>query len=103
MQIISFLQLNAHPRVTERTPSVPENVTDQELFEAAVEFAREGGALLLENSKEKMLIVRGELHQEMRDFLHMKEDGFGESDVMHQLKVKKMYYLQEYGLAVFVG
>ncbi|XP_042499165.1 general transcription and DNA repair factor IIH subunit TFB2 isoform X2 [Macadamia integrifolia] len=28
-QIISFLQQNAHPRVAERTPSIPENVTDQ--------------------------------------------------------------------------
>lgn len=29
MQIISFLQQNAHPRVAQRLPSVPENVTDQ--------------------------------------------------------------------------
>jgi len=29
LQIISFLQQNAHPRVAERLPSVPENVTDQ--------------------------------------------------------------------------
>lgn len=29
MQIISFLQQNAHPRVVQRIPSVPENVTDQ--------------------------------------------------------------------------
>lgn len=29
LQIISFLQQNAHPRVAERIPSVPENVTDQ--------------------------------------------------------------------------
>ncbi|RYR18604.1 hypothetical protein Ahy_B03g063228 isoform B [Arachis hypogaea] len=28
-QIISFLQQNAHPRVADRTPTVPENVTDQ--------------------------------------------------------------------------
>ncbi|XP_071911617.1 general transcription and DNA repair factor IIH subunit TFB2-like isoform X2 [Coffea arabica] len=28
-QIISFLQQNAHPRVAERIPTVPENVTDQ--------------------------------------------------------------------------
>ncbi|KAI7745128.1 hypothetical protein M8C21_022039 [Ambrosia artemisiifolia] len=27
--IVSFLQQNAHPRVAERVPSVPENVTDQ--------------------------------------------------------------------------
>lgn len=29
LQIITFLQQNAHPRVAERIPSVPENVTDQ--------------------------------------------------------------------------
>ncbi|XP_074367613.1 general transcription and DNA repair factor IIH subunit TFB2-like isoform X2 [Apium graveolens] len=28
-QIICFLQQNAHPRVAEKVPSVPENVTDQ--------------------------------------------------------------------------
>ncbi|TYK13130.1 RNA polymerase II transcription factor B subunit 2 [Cucumis melo var. makuwa] len=28
-QIVTFLQQNAHPRVAERIPSVPENVTDQ--------------------------------------------------------------------------
>ena len=29
MQIVSFLQQNAHPRVAEKIPTVPENVTDQ--------------------------------------------------------------------------
>lgn len=29
MQIVAFLQQNAHPRVAEKIPSVPENVTDQ--------------------------------------------------------------------------
>lgn len=28
-QIVSFLQQNAHPRVAEKVPTVPENVTDQ--------------------------------------------------------------------------
>lgn len=32
LQIISFLQQNAHPRVAEKTPSVPENVSDQVCF-----------------------------------------------------------------------
>lgn len=32
LQIISFLQQNAHPRVAERVPAVPENVTDQVFF-----------------------------------------------------------------------
>lgn len=29
LQIIAFLQQNSHPRVAERMPSIPENVTDQ--------------------------------------------------------------------------
>jgi len=29
LQIVTFLQQNAHPRVAERVPSVPENVTEQ--------------------------------------------------------------------------
>ncbi|XP_020581219.1 RNA polymerase II transcription factor B subunit 2-like isoform X1 [Phalaenopsis equestris] len=93
-QIISFLQQNAHPRIAERVPTVPENVTDQirlwetdrnrvemipshlyedfpskELFEGAADFAREFGGFLWEDSKKMRLIVRGELHQQMRDFL----------------------------------
>uniref|UniRef100_A0A1D1XCG7 RNA polymerase II transcription factor B subunit 2 n=2 Tax=Anthurium amnicola TaxID=1678845 RepID=A0A1D1XCG7_9ARAE len=93
-QIISFLQQNAHPRVAENTPAVPENVTDQirlwetdrnrvdmlpshlyqdfptkEMFEAACDFAREIGGFLWEDSKKMRLIVRGESHQDMRDFL----------------------------------
>ncbi|KAF3958451.1 hypothetical protein CMV_016650 [Castanea mollissima] len=75
-QIISFLQQNAHPRVAERIPTVPENVTDQirlwesdlnrvemtpahyydefpsrEIFEAACDHAREWNGLLWEDSK----------------------------------------------------
>ncbi|KAL0910621.1 hypothetical protein M5K25_021621 [Dendrobium thyrsiflorum] len=93
-QIISFLQQNAHPRIAERVPTVPENVTDQirlwetdrnrvemipshlyedfpskEVFEGAADFAREVGGLLWEDSNKMRLIVRGELHQQMRDFL----------------------------------
>lgn len=93
-QIISFLQQNAHPRIAERVPTVPENVTDQirlwetdrnrvemipshlyedfpskEVFEGASDFAREVGGLLWEDLKTMRLIVRGELHQQMRDFL----------------------------------
>lgn len=93
-QIISFLQQNAHARVAERLPTVPENVTDQirlwetdrnrvemtpshlyedfpskEVFETASDYAREVGGLLWEDSQKMRLIVRGELHQQMRDFL----------------------------------
>ncbi|WOK92805.1 RNA polymerase II transcription factor B subunit 2 isoform X4 [Canna indica] len=93
-QIISFLQQNAHPRVAQKIPTVPENVTDQirlwetdrnrvettpsylyedfpskDVFEAACDFARELGGLLYEDFKNLRLIVRIEVHQEMRDFL----------------------------------
>ncbi|KAL6651633.1 hypothetical protein ACP70R_010558 [Stipagrostis hirtigluma subsp. patula] len=93
-QIISFLQQNAHPRVADKIPSVPENVTDQirlwetdrnrvemipshlyedfpskDLFEQCCDHARDSGYLLWEDSKRMRLIVRGEFHPEMREFL----------------------------------
>ncbi|PON36780.1 TFIIH transcription factor [Parasponia andersonii] len=92
--IISFLQQNAHPRVSERIPSVPENVTDQirlweadlnriemnpaylydefpsrEVFESACDFAREWNGLLWEDSKKMRLMVKAEVHTNMREFL----------------------------------
>ncbi|XP_052182733.1 general transcription and DNA repair factor IIH subunit TFB2 isoform X2 [Diospyros lotus] len=68
-QIISFLQQNAHPRVAERIPTVPENVTDQEVFEAACDFAREYGGCLWEDPKKMRLVVKAEMHMHMREFL----------------------------------
>lgn len=97
-QIISFLQQNAHPRAAEKVPTVPENVTDQirlwesdlnrvettpaqlydefpskDLFEAACDFAREYGALLYEDSKRMRLVVKAEIHNEMREFLRRQK------------------------------
>ncbi|KAJ8761616.1 hypothetical protein K2173_004392 [Erythroxylum novogranatense] len=93
-QIIGFLQQNAHPRVAERIPSVPENVTDQirlwesdlnrvemtlahlydefpsrDVFDAACDYAREWGGLLWEDSKKMRLVVKAEIHMQMREFL----------------------------------
>ncbi|CAD6261707.1 unnamed protein product [Miscanthus lutarioriparius] len=93
-QIISFLRQNAHPRVADKIPVVPENVTDQirlwetdrnrvemipshlyedfpskEWFEQCCDYARDSGYLLWEDSKRMRLIVRGEFHPEMREFL----------------------------------
>ncbi|CAI9106700.1 OLC1v1005913C2 [Oldenlandia corymbosa var. corymbosa] len=93
-QIISFLQQNAHPRVAQRIPSVPENVTDQirlwesdlnrvettpahffdefpsrDVFEAACDFARECGCLLWENSKKMWLVTKFESFPQMKEFL----------------------------------
>ncbi|KAK1308746.1 hypothetical protein QJS10_CPA09g01599 [Acorus calamus] len=97
-QIISFLQENAHPRVAERIPAVPENVTDQirlwendrnrvemalahvyedfpskEVFEATCDFARDMGGLLWEDTDKKRLVIRGEYHQDMKDFLRRQK------------------------------
>nr|XP_043626477.1 general transcription and DNA repair factor IIH subunit TFB2 isoform X2 [Erigeron canadensis] len=97
-QIILFLQQNAHPRVAERVPSVPENVTDQirlwesdlnrvemtpahffddfpsrDVFEAACDFARQYSSLLWEDSKKMRLIVKTEIYGHMKEFLsHQK-------------------------------
>ncbi|KAL5575425.1 hypothetical protein UlMin_017124 [Ulmus minor] len=93
-QIISFLQQNSHPRVAERVPSIPENVTDQirlwesdlnrvemttsyhydefpsrDVFEAACDFAREWNGLLWEDSKKMRLVVKAEIHMNMREYL----------------------------------
>ncbi|CAD6259034.1 unnamed protein product [Miscanthus lutarioriparius] len=93
-QIISFLRQNAHPRVADKIPVVPENVTDQirlwetdrnrvemipshlyedfpskEWFEQCCDYARDNGYLLWEDSKRMRLVVRGEFHPEMREFL----------------------------------
>ncbi|KAJ4703458.1 RNA polymerase II transcription factor B subunit 2 [Melia azedarach] len=93
-QIISFLQQNAHPRVAEKIPSVPENVCDQirlwesdlnrvemtpgyyydefpsrDVFEAACDYARDRSGLLWEDSKKMRLVVKAEVHMHMREFL----------------------------------
>ncbi|KAJ0081652.1 hypothetical protein Patl1_10776 [Pistacia atlantica] len=98
-QIISFLQQNAHPRVAERIPSVPENVCDQmrlwesdlnrvemtlayfydefpsrDIFEAACEYARECGSLLWEDSKRMRLSIKAEIHMNMREFLRAQNN-----------------------------
>lgn len=97
-QIVSFLQQNAHPRVAERIPSVPENVTDQirlwesdlnrvemtpahfydefpskDIFEAACDFAREYGGLLWEDSKRMRLVVKADILAEMKEFLRRQK------------------------------
>ncbi|KAK6932556.1 Transcription factor TFIIH subunit p52/Tfb2 [Dillenia turbinata] len=94
-QIISFLQQNAHPRVAERVPSVPENVTDQirlwesdlnrvemmsayvyddfpsrDVFESACDF---DSGLLWEDSKKMRMVVKGEIHMHMREYLRRQK------------------------------
>ncbi|KAF5474385.1 hypothetical protein F2P56_006289 [Juglans regia] len=97
-QIITFLQQNAHPRVAERIPSVPENVTDQirlwesdlnrvemspahyydefpsrDVFEAACDYAREWNGLLWEDSKSMRIVVKAEIHSHMREHLRRQK------------------------------
>ncbi|GLT75084.1 hypothetical protein SLA2020_468340 [Shorea laevis] len=93
-QIITFLQQNSHPRVAERVPSVPENVTDQirlweadlnrvemtnahlydefpsrDVYEEACEFARMHEGLLWEDAKRMRIVVKAEIHMHMREHL----------------------------------
>ncbi|KAK8664745.1 hypothetical protein V6N13_084521 [Hibiscus sabdariffa] len=93
-QIVTFLQQNAHPRVAEKVPSVPENVTDQirlwesdlkrvemtpshfydefpsrDVFEAASDFARMHSGLLWEDAKKMRMVVKAEIHMLMREHL----------------------------------
>ncbi|XVE88025.1 hypothetical protein DITRI_Ditri19aG0035300 [Diplodiscus trichospermus] len=93
-QIISFLQQNAHPRVAEKTPAVPENVSDQirlwetdlnrvemtpahfydefpsrDVFKAASDFAREKCGLLWEDAKKMRMVATAEIHALMREHL----------------------------------
>ncbi|KAF2303345.1 hypothetical protein GH714_016962 [Hevea brasiliensis] len=105
-QIISFLQQNAHPRVAERIPSVPENVADQirlwesdlnrvemtpahlydefpsrDVFEAACDFAREWCGLLWEDSKKmRMVLIYQDLPEDptgrFHDFKQFVESNF---------------------------
>lgn len=97
-QIIAFLQQNSHPRVAERMPSIPENVTDQirlwesdlnrvemnpahyydefpsrDVFEAACDYAREWNGLLWEDSKTMRLVVKAEIHMHMREHLRRQK------------------------------
>uniref|UniRef100_A0A6N2KZH3 RNA polymerase II transcription factor B subunit 2 n=1 Tax=Salix viminalis TaxID=40686 RepID=A0A6N2KZH3_SALVM len=82
-QIISFLQQNAHPRVAERLPSIrlweadlnrveitPAHLYDEfpskDTFEAACDYAREWNGLLWEDSKKMRVVVKAEIHMNMR-------------------------------------
>ncbi|KOM49049.1 hypothetical protein LR48_Vigan07g275300 [Vigna angularis] len=97
-QIVTFLQQNAHPRVAERIPSIPENVTDQirlweadlnrvemtdayyydefpsrDVFEGACDCAREWNGLLWEDSKKMHMVVKTEVHPYVRDYLRRQK------------------------------
>ncbi|GAU38487.1 hypothetical protein TSUD_64670 [Trifolium subterraneum] len=97
-QIVSFFRQNAHPRVAQRIPAVPENVTDQirlwesdlnrvemteayyydefpsrDVFEGACDCAREWNGLLWEDSKKMHLVVKSEVHPYVRDFLRRQK------------------------------
>lgn len=96
-QIISFLQQNAHPHVAQKVPSVPETVSDQirlwetesnrvkyipayfyddfpsmELFHSVCSYAQEKGGLVWQDDSKKRLVVRGDLHEEVRTFIRQR-------------------------------
>lgn len=99
-QIISFLRKHAHPHVAQRIPVVPETVSDQlrlwetdrnrveltpayfyddfpsmDIYEAVVAHARDLGGLLHEDASAKRLVVRADLHEDMRQFIRKQSSG----------------------------
>ncbi|CAM6085516.1 unnamed protein product [Calypogeia fissa] len=93
-QIVSFLSKHAHPHAANKTPVVPETVTDQirlwendrnrvqmapayvykdfssaETFEAVLQFAKDIGGLLWQDASTQKLVVMTEKHEEMRNFI----------------------------------
>ncbi|KAL4591659.1 hypothetical protein LXL04_004629 [Taraxacum kok-saghyz] len=54
--------------VVEKVPSVPENVTDQDVFEAACDHARDYSSLLWDDSKKMRLLVKTEIYAHMNIF-----------------------------------
>lgn len=99
-QIISFLRKHAHPHVAQRIPVVPETVSDQlrlwetdrnrvelepayfyddfptvSIYEAVVQHARELGGLLFEDASNKRLVVRADLHEDMRQFIRKQSNA----------------------------
>lgn len=96
-QIISFLQQNAHPHVAKKLPSVPETVSDQirlwendsnrvqyvpacfyddfpslEIFVSVCTYAQDRGGLLWQDDSKKRLLVRADLHEEVRAFIRQR-------------------------------
>lgn len=99
-QIISFLRKHAHPHVAQKIPVVPETVSDQlrlwetdrnrvqfepayfyddfptmAIYEAVVAHARDLGGLLFEDASAKRLIVRSDLHEDMRQYIRKQSSG----------------------------
>jgi transcription initiation factor TFIIH subunit 4 len=99
-QIISFLRKHAHPHVAQRIPVVPETVSDQlrlwetdrnrvelepayfyddfptvSIYEAVVQHARELGGLLFEDASNRRLVVRADLHEDMRQFIRKQSNA----------------------------
>lgn len=98
-QIISFLRKHAHPHVAQKLPIVPETVSDQlrlwesdrnrvelepayfyddfpsmDVYEAVVSHARDLGGLMWENSSARRLVVRADLHEDMRVFIRRQSN-----------------------------
>lgn len=93
-QIISFLNQNAHPHVAQKSPPVPETVSDQirlwetdsnrvnyissyfyddfpskEIFESVCMFAQDRNGLVWQDSSKRRLIVQADLHEDVRAFI----------------------------------
>ncbi|GBG87119.1 hypothetical protein CBR_g44575 [Chara braunii] len=93
-QIISYIRKHAHPKIAHRTPILPETVADQirlwehdrnrvkttpavyyenlpskEMYDAVVRHVRTLGGLLWEHAGHRRLVVRADLHEEVRNFM----------------------------------
>ncbi|KAH9547409.1 hypothetical protein CY35_11G033100 [Sphagnum magellanicum] len=102
-QIITYLSKHAHPHVAKRMPVVPETVSDQirlwesdrnrvellpayfyddfpstEVYETVLNHARSIGGLLWEDASNRRLVVREELHGDMRLFIRRQSGAAGQ-------------------------
>lgn len=96
-QIITFMQQNAHPHVAQKVPSVPETVSDQirlwesdsnrvqyvpacfyddfpskEIFESVCVYARDRSGLVWQDDSKRRLVVRADLHEEIRAYIRQQ-------------------------------
>lgn len=102
-QVVSYLEKHAHPHVAQRKPVVPETVTDQirlwehdrnrvrlspsifysdfpsqEDFDAVVTHARDINGLLWHSKNNKNLVVKADIHDQMRTFMRRLGSGGGQ-------------------------
>lgn len=96
-QIITFLNQNAHPHVAQKSPPVPETVSDQirlwetdsnriefmsscfyddfpskEIFDSVCMFAQDQNGLVWQDDSKRRLIIQADLHEEVRAYIRQQ-------------------------------